>query len=156
LRRIALQLVGQENGLHCKSRANPCKEQNSPQVAQTRSRSTMSAGRAPRLRCAALIECFARACAPQRHTPLEEPVGDLLPAVQRFAQRFTDLTGITVHVRLETDICVNGRLAAEALQVVAEGLSNMRRHTTAAQATVRLACSEDNLILRIENEGTDA
>jgi signal transduction histidine kinase len=84
-----------------------------------------------------------------------EPVGELLPAVQRFARRFAEVTGIAVHVKTETDICVNGRLAAEAFQTVAEGLSNVRRHTNAVQATVSLACSEGHLILRIENEGTD-
>ena len=84
-----------------------------------------------------------------------EPVGELLPAVQRFARRFAEVTGIAIHVKAETDICINGRLAAEAFQAVAEGLSNVRRHTNALQATVSLACSEGHLILRIENEGMD-
>jgi signal transduction histidine kinase len=80
--------------------------------------------------------------------------GSLLPAVWRFATRFTEATGIAVQVEAEADIQVEDRLAAEAFQMVAEGLSNVRRHTGAAHATVGLACRDGSLHLRIENEGT--
>jgi len=78
--------------------------------------------------------------------------GSLLPAVWRFASRFTEATGIAVHVEAESDIHVADRLAAEAFQMVAEGLSNVRRHTHAAHATVGLACRDGSLHLRIEND----
>jgi signal transduction histidine kinase len=80
--------------------------------------------------------------------------GSLLPAVWRFATRFTEATGIAVQVEAEADIQVEDRLAAEAFQMVAEGLSNVRRHTRAAHATVGLACRDGCLHLRIENEGS--
>ena len=80
--------------------------------------------------------------------------GSLLPAVWRFATRFTEATGIAVQVEAEADIQVEDRLAAEAFQMVAEGLSNVRRHTGAAHSTVGLACRDGSLHLRIENEGT--
>ena len=80
---------------------------------------------------------------------------DLLLAVHRFATKFAKATGITAHIEAETDIRINGRLAADVFQMVAEGLSNIRRHTSARQATIGLACREGHLILRIENEGSD-
>ena len=36
---------------------------------------------------------------------------------------------------------------------VAEGLSNVRRHTDSLQATIILACRDSHLILRIEDDG---
>lgn len=79
---------------------------------------------------------------------------DLLPAAQRFATKFAEVTGLTVSIEAETDIHVENRLAAEVFQMIAEGLSNVRRHTNAKQATVRLACPDGYLILQIENEST--
>ena len=79
--------------------------------------------------------------------------GSLLPAVLRFAAKFSDATGITVRVEAEEEIRVEDRLAAETFQMVVEGLSNIRRHTQASHATVGLACRDGFLLLRIENEG---
>src|SRR6185295_15374241 len=84
-----------------------------------------------------------------------ESEGSLLPAVWRFATRFSEATGIAVQVEAEADIHVEDRLAAEAFQMVAEGLSNVRRLTRASHATVGLACRDGSLHLRIENEETD-
>jgi signal transduction histidine kinase len=79
------------------------------------------------------------------------PAG-LLPAVQRFARKFAEATGISVHVEAKTTLPVHDRLAAEVFQMVAEGLSNVRRHTRSAQATVTLACDHDHLCLSIAND----
>ena len=79
-------------------------------------------------------------------------VGDLLPAIEGFAATFAKAAGITIRVEAETEVRISGRLATEAFHMVAEGLSNVKRHTNAGQAVVRLACREDNLILRIEND----
>lgn len=78
--------------------------------------------------------------------------GGLLPAVQRFARKFAEATGIVVHVEAETALPVHDRLAAEVFQMVAEGLSNVRRHTRSAQATVTLSCQDDHLHLSIAND----
>jgi signal transduction histidine kinase len=83
--------------------------------------------------------------------------GGLVSAVQRFGRKFTEATRIVVCVEAATAIPVSDRLAAEVFQMVAEGLSNIRRHTSSAWATIRLACHNDSLILRLENanpEGT--
>jgi len=78
--------------------------------------------------------------------------GSLLPAVRRFAERFAKTTGIAVHVEAQTSLGVHDRLAAEAFHIVAEGLSNVRRHTRSAQATIGLACCNGHLMLRIVND----
>ncbi|HBY94163.1 MAG TPA: hypothetical protein DEP84_09410 [Chloroflexi bacterium] len=79
----------------------------------------------------------------------------LLPAVRRFAGRFSAATHIKVHVEAAGDLRINDRLAAQAFQIVAEGLSNVRRHTQAPRAMVRLGRENGHLILRIEDEGAN-
>jgi len=81
--------------------------------------------------------------------------GGLVSAVQRFGRKFTEATRIVVRVEAATPIPVSDRLAAEVFQMVAEGLSNVRRHTSSAWATIRLACHNDSLILHIENDNPD-
>lgn len=82
--------------------------------------------------------------------------GSLPLAIERFAAKFTEATQIEVLIEVEDPIKVSrqipDRLAAEVFQIVVEGLNNVRRHTQAAQAMVRLACHSDRLIVRIENE----
>lgn len=77
----------------------------------------------------------------------------LLAAVQRFAGKFSEATGIAVKVESDGDTRINDRLAAEVFQMVAEGLSNVRRHTSAVQITISLACRDGHLSLRIVNDG---
>jgi signal transduction histidine kinase len=74
---------------------------------------------------------------------------DLLSAVRRFVTRFSFATGISVDVQASDDLHINDRLAAEALQIVAEGLSNIRRHTESMQARVSIGCDNGQLVLRI-------
>src|SRR5262245_35794192 len=79
--------------------------------------------------------------------------GGLLPAAQRFAARFTEVTGIEARVEAESEIRITDRLAAEVFQMIAEGLSNVRRHTHSKRATIRMACRQDLFTLRVENDG---
>ncbi len=80
---------------------------------------------------------------------------NLLSAVRRFAAKFEEATGIAVEVEAVSDFTLNDRLAAEAFQMVAEGLSNIRRHTRSRRARIELARRTDLLILRIENDLED-
>jgi signal transduction histidine kinase len=82
-----------------------------------------------------------------------ESGGTLLPAVQRFAGKFAAATGMAVRVEAETALPVNDRLAAEVFHLVAEGLSNVRRHTPSTCATIGLTCRNGHLILCIEDDG---
>jgi signal transduction histidine kinase len=94
------------------------------------------------------LRCYVRALKGQA-----EQEDDLVSAVKRFAAKFSDATGIAIDVETEGTIAVNDRLAAEALQIVSEGLSNIRRHTPSMKAKIGIACSDDRLILRISDIG---
>jgi signal transduction histidine kinase len=72
---------------------------------------------------------------------------------ESFARKFTELTGIAVEVEAAGGLVVNDRLAAELFQMMAEGLSNVRRHTEAKRAQLRLSEAEGALLLSIENDG---
>lgn len=76
---------------------------------------------------------------------------DLLSAVRRYVAQFQDNYGIAVRVESETDININDRLAAEFIQMVHEGLSNVRKHTESASAAVVFECRSGKMFLRIEN-----
>jgi signal transduction histidine kinase len=84
-----------------------------------------------------------------------EREGILLPSVRRFAETFTQTTGIGVDLKVADDVHVNDRLAAEVFQMVIEGLSNIRRHTHAMHATIALARRDNQLVLRIEDAGVN-
>jgi signal transduction histidine kinase len=79
--------------------------------------------------------------------------GGLLPALRRFALKFAAATGIQVQVEANGELHVNDRLAAEVFYIVTEGLSNIRRHTQAAAATITVAHDHGSLILQISNDG---
>lgn len=77
----------------------------------------------------------------------------LIAAARRFAAKFTATTGINVEVLVKSDIHIYDRLAAEVFQMIAEGLSNVRRHTTASRAIIELESSPEVFTLRVRNEG---
>jgi signal transduction histidine kinase len=81
----------------------------------------------------------------------EERMDVLLPAIERYAERFSMVTGITVDVEAYGKVKVNDRLAAELFQIVAEGLSNIRRHAFCRDARVEISCKETSLLLQIKN-----
>jgi signal transduction histidine kinase len=81
----------------------------------------------------------------------------LLPrAVDRFCARFGKATGIEVTVATQLFEQLNDRLAAEIFQMVAEGLSNVRKHSVASRAHVRIAAVDGRLRIDIENDGAPA
>ena len=81
----------------------------------------------------------------------EERTDVLLPAIERYAERFSLVTGIKVDVAAQGKVKVNDRLAAELFQIVAEGLSNVRRHAFCRDARVEISCKETSLLLQIKN-----
>lgn len=76
----------------------------------------------------------------------------LASAVQRQAERFSQLFGIEVQVDIDGALPVNRRVAGELFHMVAEGLANIRRHTRSRRAAIALSCQEGMLLLRIRNE----
>ena len=81
----------------------------------------------------------------------EERMDVLLPAIERYAERFSLVTGIKVDVEASGKVKVNDRLAAELFQIVAEGLSNVRRHAFCRDARVEISCKDTSLLLQIKN-----
>jgi signal transduction histidine kinase len=82
-----------------------------------------------------------------------EQESSLLASLRRYATRFAEATGIDVQVAAPSDMRLNDRLAAEEFQLIAEGLSNVRRHTQSTGAAVALARQNNRLVVRIENDG---
>jgi signal transduction histidine kinase len=80
----------------------------------------------------------------------------LLPALHRYAARFSDATGISVDVSCDGVNGLGDRLGAELFQVIVEGLSNVRRHTTATHASIRLFVDTDHVTLQIEDQERSA
>ena len=74
----------------------------------------------------------------------------LVPAIRRFAAKFTAATGIIVDVKATEEIGIKDRLAAEIFQMVTEGFSNIRRHTHSPRAEAELDYGKDFFVLNIE------
>jgi signal transduction histidine kinase len=80
-----------------------------------------------------------------------EQEGGFLQAVRRFTEKFTAASGIVVHVEAEGDLPINDRLATELFHMIAEGVSNIRRHTSSPWARVALRRRQNHMLLCIEN-----
>jgi signal transduction histidine kinase len=81
--------------------------------------------------------------------------GNLLPAVRRFAEKFTKATGIEVEIQTSEEIRITDRLAAEFFQIIVEGLSNIRRHTHSPKASIEFISVKDKIVLAIGNNTND-
>ncbi len=79
--------------------------------------------------------------------------GPFLANVQRLTEEFTATTGIAVILKSGQDFPLNDRLATEAFQMISEGLSNIRRHTEASEATIEIDSCPKSFNLRIANNG---
>jgi signal transduction histidine kinase len=77
----------------------------------------------------------------------------LTAGVRRLAKRFSEFYGVDVSVRAESDVRVNQHLFNELMNIVREGLSNVRRHTSARRATVALYSLESHLTMEFGNDG---
>ena len=75
----------------------------------------------------------------------------LTSAVRRQASRFSELFGIQVEVEVVGEMPVSRRIAGEMFHIVAEGLSNIRRHTQSRQASISLRAVGSLLLLSISN-----
>jgi len=75
-----------------------------------------------------------------------------LPAVRRFASKFSEATGLVVEVHGNDELPIYDRLAAELFQMIEEGLSNVRRHSTSTYAKLDVAIKDGQLELTLKNE----
>jgi len=80
-----------------------------------------------------------------------QPVS-LVPAVRLQANKFSEFYGIDARVVANDDVLVDGDVFEELMHIVREGLSNIRRHTDAEQATITLVAKDDELTLEFLND----
>jgi signal transduction histidine kinase len=78
---------------------------------------------------------------------------NFLSAVRRFAAQFAVNYDLDVLVESRGEININNRLAAELVQIVHEGLSNIRKHTAATSSKITFERAGSSLQLSIENNG---
>lgn len=77
---------------------------------------------------------------------------ELLVALRRQAAQIHEFYGIDITLHIEGDLHINDRLAAEVFQIVNEGMSNIRKHTSARHGAVKLTCVQGALHISIDNE----
>jgi signal transduction histidine kinase len=82
----------------------------------------------------------------------ESPQEIFLPAVRRFASKFSEATGLNVEIEGSDNLPIYDRLAAELFQMIEEALSNVRRHSTSSYAKLHIAINDGHLEMRIRNE----
>jgi two-component system, NarL family, sensor kinase len=87
------------------------------------------------------------------HPPLLDELG-LVPALQWFVRGFIERSGIQVQILVAGNI---GRLAADVetafFRVVQESLTNIHRHSGSPHAVIWVTKEQDEVILRIKDEG---
>lgn len=79
----------------------------------------------------------------------------LVDSIRRYTEKFKFATGITVDLDLAENLEFGDRLAAEVFQIIIEGLSNVRRHSRATRAGVKLYAQDHRVVVEITNEGSD-
>jgi signal transduction histidine kinase len=77
----------------------------------------------------------------------------LVDSVRRFTAKFSDASGIKVDLGIDENVQLDRSLAAEVFQLITEGLSNVRRHTQSANASVEMKRDGNQLNLVITNQG---
>jgi signal transduction histidine kinase len=82
----------------------------------------------------------------------ESPRDIFLPAVRRFAAKFSEATGLQVEIQASDDLPIYDRLAAELFQMIEEGLSNVRRHSTSTYAKLDIGIKDGHLEMQLRNE----
>ena len=73
-------------------------------------------------------------------------------ALRRQAVRFEQLFGIQVDLAVDGEIPLNRNMAGELFHIIAEGLSNIRRHTQSRRAEISLKMAGDQLVVTIHND----
>ncbi|MGH9960555.1 MAG: sensor histidine kinase, partial [Pyrinomonadaceae bacterium] len=81
----------------------------------------------------------------------ESSYDTFLPAVQRFASKFSEATGIQIEVSASGDLPIYDRLAAELFRMIEEGLSNIRRHSNSRYAKVEISRKNGDLLMELKN-----
>jgi signal transduction histidine kinase len=88
------------------------------------------------------------------HPPLLEELG-VFPALRQFVEGFSERSGILVNLDLPDG---SGRMPLDVettiFRVVQESLSNVRKHSQASKATVRIALLPAEIAITVEDNGS--
>jgi signal transduction histidine kinase len=79
----------------------------------------------------------------------------LAEAIREQASRMEKFYGVRVDVSVELPTPVGGAIAADLFHIASEGLSNVKRHTSARSAFIRLARDGPEIELSIGNEASE-
>lgn len=82
----------------------------------------------------------------------ESPQNAFLPAVRHFAAKFSEATGLQIEINSSDDLPIYDRLAAELFQMIEEGLSNIRRHSSSSYAKLAISSENGDLLLQLRND----
>jgi len=83
-----------------------------------------------------------------------EPI--LLVMLNKQAAQFKEFYGIDFSIATAGEVVLSDRLAAEVLQLVREGLSNICKHTFSQEGFVNINCANGLLTIQIENKSEGA
>jgi signal transduction histidine kinase len=81
-------------------------------------------------------------------------VDDFASAVRCQAKKFSTLYGIKATVSASGDFSIAALMQHEVMQIIREGLSNIRRHTAANRAIIHLRQLNGKLLVEISNENS--
>ena len=77
---------------------------------------------------------------------------DFVSAVRCQAKKFSALYGIEATVIASGELSISGPMQHEVIQIIREGLSNIRRHTEAHRAAIHIRQQGGRLLLEIRND----
>jgi signal transduction histidine kinase len=80
----------------------------------------------------------------------------LVQSMRFHVHRFSELYSIEASIVAPGEILVSSALYEEVIQIVREGLSNIRRHTRARRASVELRSADGTLFIEIVNDRGEA
>ena len=84
--------------------------------------------------------------------PASSAAGSLASKVRWQAEKFGALYGIKTTVIASDELLISAAMQHEVVQIIREGLSNIRRHTSAKRAAIRLRHRRETLLLGISND----
>lgn len=77
---------------------------------------------------------------------------EYLIGLKQQAAQMKEFYGIDITVSIEGELGISDRMAAEAFQIIIEGMSNIRKHSSARYGCIKLKCSNGSFDIHIENE----
>ncbi|UUZ53232.1 hypothetical protein LP419_30695 [Massilia sp. H-1] len=84
-----------------------------------------------------------------KESSMSEPL--FYGALRHHVRQVRLIYGIDIALEMPVRVEIGDRLAAAAVHLISEGISNIRKHTAARRAWVRLRCDNESLNIEIEN-----